>query len=86
MLKTWIERKWGRVIVTHSWILGSTSWNTMTLIMIANFPYAIYENLYSQVDSEGHHFLILEEISDHLNNFVGQIQNYDDLILGVPLP
>ena len=24
--------------------------------------------------------------SDKLNNFVGQIQNYDDLIVGVPLP
>ena len=33
--------------------------------MIATFPNVISKNLYSQVDSEGHQFLILEEISYH---------------------
>ena len=29
------------------------------------FANVIAENLYSQVDSEGHQFLVLDEISDH---------------------
>ena len=54
-----------RIIVTHSWILKSMSWNMMTGIMIATYPNVVSENLYSQVDSEVYQFLLLEEISDH---------------------
>ena len=38
MLKTWIKRKWVRIIGNPSWILESTSWNMMMGPIIATLP------------------------------------------------